>query len=114
MTSIPADVCRLIVGLADVSIDTKLHFGVAGKLAVDSDLRCKLDHVIRSKLEAVRKGDTTAWSGKVKKGYKRAALELRINRWSPTTYRLVLCKDRKRKEGWARETIDLGALGAQV
>lgn len=78
---LPRELVDIIVGFADVSIDTKLHFGVCGKLNIDSELADALAYVNKSKHELIRTSDTTVCKHKFAKGCKRRETCVRINRF---------------------------------
>lgn len=79
---LPRELVGIIVGFADVSIDTKLHFGVNGKLMIDHDLVDALASVNKSKRKLITTGDTTVCKRKFYKGCKRRETSVRINRYT--------------------------------
>lgn len=100
---IPEDIVRHIVKLADVPIDTKLAFGVAGRLKLDTQLVELLDNVNHNKMGFILTGDTTVYVRKLVKGCKRREFRLRLNRY-PDHNQVVLVKDYLKRNVWMETT----------
>lgn len=96
---IPEDIVRVIVGFADVPIDTRRAFGVYQKLVVDDKLEDLLAAVNKSKHTLIKMGDTTAYQTRCGKGCKLQHFVLRVNRY-PEKDKYVLVKHYHKRNRW--------------
>lgn len=102
--NLPRDVVNIIVGFAEVDIDTRRAFGVYRRLEVDECLRDMLATVNRKKRELVSTGDATVCRYRYTRGCKHKDTFIRVNRYTGRApapmydmYVLVKCTYKKQR-----------------
>lgn len=89
---LPRDVVNIIVGFAEVDIDTRRSFGVYRRLNVDEEQRDLLATVNCKKRELIVTGDATVCRYRYSRGCKHKDTFIRVNRYTGMHDMYVLVK----------------------